>query len=305
MSHVHAADHRHATAPEMGRAFAVGIGLNVAFVAIEAAYGVMVDSTALLADAVHNLSDVLGLVVAWVVSTLAKRKATARHTYGLRGSTILGALANAVLLLVVVGGLMWEAFNRLGKPEPTQGLTMMAVAAIGVVVNGASALMFLRGGKRDANVRGAFLHLAADAAVSVGVVVAGAIIWKTSWLWVDPAMSLLISVVVLAGTWGLLREALHLALAGVPSHVDAGAVRAYLAALPGICEVHDLHVWAMSTTEVAMTAHVVMTWESEPPSFLRDLERELHERFGIDHSTVQIEPVNAAAACKQAREGAV
>jgi cobalt-zinc-cadmium efflux system protein len=305
MGHVHDGTHRHDAAPDMGGAFAVGIGLNLTFVAVEAVFGVLADSTALLADAAHNLSDVLGLAVAWSVSALAKRKATARHTYGLRGSTILGALANAVLLLVVVGGLMWEALTRLSEPDSAHGGTMMAVAAAGVVVNGASALMFLRAGKRDANVRGAFLHLAADAAVSLGVVIAGAVIATTSWFWVDPATSLLISVIVLIGTWGLLREALHLALAGVPSHVDPAAVRSYLERLPGVCGVHDLHIWAMSTTEVAMTVHLVMAWHAEPPTFLPRLDHELHAHFGIDHTTVQIEPLGVHADCRQAADDAV
>jgi cobalt-zinc-cadmium efflux system protein len=304
VGHGHGSDHRHEPA-STGRAFAVGIALNLAFVAIEGAYGVRSGSTALLADATHNLSDVLGLMIAWTVSVLAQRKATVHRTYGLRASTILGALANALFLLVVVGGLAWESIHRLREPAATSGPTMIAVAAAGVLVNGVSALMFMRSQKRDANVRAAFLHLLADAAVSLGVVVAGAIIWKTSLAWVDPVTSLAISAVVLIGTWQLLKEAIHLALAGVPPHVDAASVREYLAALPEVCEVHDLHVWALSTTEVALTAHVVMPWTAEPPAFMHALQHELHERFGIDHATVQIEPLASAASCRQAREGAV
>jgi cobalt-zinc-cadmium efflux system protein len=239
------------------------------------------------------------------VSVLAKRKATVRHTYGLRSATILGALANAMLLPAAIGAVSWEAVNRLREPEPAQGLTMLAVAAVGIVINGASALMFLRGQARDANVRAAFLHLTADAAVSVGVVVAGLVIWKTSWAWVDPLASLLISAVVLVGTWDLLRQALHLAVAGVPRHIDLVAVKSYLASLPGVCAVHDLHIWAMSTTEVAMTAHLVMPWTERPPDFLTGLPRELHERFDIDHSTVQIEPLEAEAACPQGGQSTI
>lgn len=304
MAHSHAAEHR-SPASATGRAFAIGIGLNLVFVVVEAVYGVLAGSTALLADATHNLSDVLGLAVAWFVSALAKRKATDRRTYGLRSSTILGALANAVFLLVVVGGLAWEAVSRLRAPAPAAGLTMIAVAGIGAVVNGASALLFLHDRKHDANIRGAFLHLLADAAVSVGVVVAGAVILKTGWLWVDPVTSLVISAVILISTWDLLKEALHLALAGVPGHVDAVAVRAYLAALPGVCEVHDLHIWALSTTETALTAHLVMPWDADPPAFLHDLEHELKHRFGIDHTTVQFEPMHAGAICSRTADDAV
>lgn len=289
----------------MDRAFAFGIALNVAFVVVESISGVLASSTALLADAVHNLSDVLGLVVAWGASALARRKATPRHTYGLRGSTILGALANALLLVVVVGGLAWEALDRLRDPEPAQGVTMLVVAAFGVLVNGASALLFLRGRKRDANIRGAFLHLLADAAVSLAVVIAGAIIWRTAWLWVDPAASLLISAVVLMSTWGLLKEALHLALSGVPMHVDSLQVRAYLADLPGVCDVHDLHIWPMSTTEVAMTAHLVMPWPAQPPDFLPGIERDLRDRFAIDHATIQVDPLHAGEVCPRTEDDAV
>jgi cobalt-zinc-cadmium efflux system protein len=248
---------------------------------------------------------VLGLVLAWGATVIAQRTPTERHTYGLRSSTVLAALANALLLLVAVGGIAMEAIERLRSPAPTSGLTVVAVAAVGAVINGVSALFFLRERQHDVNVRGAFLHLSADAAISLGVVVAGVAMWKTSWLWIDPAVSLAISVAVLLGTWGLLKEASHLALAGVPPHIDLPAVKAYLESLPDVCEVHDLHIWAMSTTEVALTAHLVMPWGDAPPSFLQGLDDALHERFGIGHSTVQIEPISEGAACRQTRESTV
>jgi cobalt-zinc-cadmium efflux system protein len=287
------------------RAFVLGIALNAGFVLIEAVYGVIADSSALLADATHNLGDVLGLVLAWGTSVLAKRKPTARHTYGLRRSTLFGALANSCLLFAMVGGLIWEAMGRLAHPQPAQGLTMSAVAAIGVLVNGGSALLFLQARKHDSNMRAAFLHLAADAGVSLAVVMAGALIWKTGLLWLDPLTTLAVSILILVMSWDLLKEALHLALDGVPSSVDFADVQSYLGRLPGVCEVHDLHIWAMSTTEVAMTAHLVMPWSETPPSFLHGLDHDLQDRFGIDHTTVQIEPLAAAAACPRTHENAV
>jgi cobalt-zinc-cadmium efflux system protein len=287
------------------RAFVLGIALNLGFVLVEAIYGVIADSSALLADATHNMGDVLGLVVAWGTSLLARRKPTARHTYGLRRSTLFGALANACLLFAMVGGLIWEAVGRFAHPQPAQGLTMSAVAAIGVLVNGGSALLFLQARKHDSNMRAAFLHLAGDAGVSFAVVVAGALIWKTGLLWLDPLTTLAVSLLILVMTWDLLKEALHLALDGVPSRVDFATVQSYLARLPGVCEVHDLHIWAMSTTEVAMTAHLVMAWSDTPPSFLHGLDHDLQDRFGIHHTTVQIEPLTTGAACPRTQENAV
>jgi len=258
---------------------------------------------ALLADAAHNLGDVAGLLLAWAAAVLAQTKPSRTHTYGLRRSTILAALANALLLLVAVGGVAWEAIGRLREPRPIEGWTVMTVAAIGVVINTASALMFMANRKRDANVRGAFLHLAADALVSLGVVVAGAVILRTGWSWLDPAVSLVVSVVILFGTWGLLREALGLSLDAVPGHVDLDAVRAYLGSLDGVEAVHDLHVWSMSTTEVALTAHLVLPWPSAPPSFVAALGDELRSRFAIDHVTVQLEPsAVGTAGCRQASD---
>jgi cobalt-zinc-cadmium efflux system protein len=299
--HVHPPEEK---SSDLGRAFLVGILLNVAFVALEGVFGLVAHSTALLADAAHNLSDVLGLVMAWGAATLARRAPSSLHTYGFRRSTVLAALANAVLLLVAVGAVAWEAIGRFRAPTEPQATTMMWVAAAGVVVNGVSALFFRRGSKGDANVRGAFLHLVADAAVSAGVVVAGAVLWQTGWTWIDPVTSLLVSLVVLFGTWGLLRDALHLSMDGVPRHIELEKVRAFLSGLPDVDAVHDLHVWAMSTTEVALTAHLVMPWRDCPPAFLAGLEHELEERFGIAHATVQIEP-SENNACARGRADAV
>jgi len=282
------------------RAFAIGIGLNLAFAATEWVFGVVSHSSALLADAAHNVSDVLGLGLAWGASAVARRAASIRHTYGLRRATTLAALGNSALLLAAVGAVIWDAIGRLRAPVDVQGTTMIAVAAAGVVVNAVSALLFWRGRRGDLNVRGAFLHLAADAAISAGVVVAGAVLWRTGWTWLDPVASLGISVVILVGTWGLFREALHLTLDGVPKGVELERVRAFLGALPGVESVHDVHVWAMSTTEVALTAHLVMPWRDRPPAFLAGLEHDLDERFGIAHATVQLEPSGAAACARDA-----
>ncbi len=302
MAHDHAHD---GAAANLSRAFALGVALNAVFVVIEAIYGVLANSTALLADSAHNAGDVLGLGLAWGAASLARRKPSARHTYGLRSTTVLAALTNSVLLLVAVGGVSWEAIRRLADPGPVEGLTVLIVAAIGVVINAASALLFMRGRAHDANVRAAFLHLAADAGVSLSVVVAGAIIWKTGWGWVDPGMSLVVSIVVLVSTWSLLREAVHLALAGVPDGIDIVAVQTYLRSLPEVSAVHDLHIWAMGTTETALTAHLVMPWCPEPPEFLAYLEHDLHERFGIDHATVQLEPTSDTIPCRLAPEDVV
>jgi cobalt-zinc-cadmium efflux system protein len=304
MSHDHDHGQNAVGLERLGRAFGVGIALNVAFVGVEATSGVLADSTALLADAAHNLGDVLGLAMAWGATALARRTPSGRHTYGFRRSTILAALANSVLLVAAVGAVAWEAIRRFHQPSAPQSTTMMLVAAVGVVVNAASALLFLRGRSADANVRGAFLHLAADAAVSLGVVVAGAVLWKTGWRWLDPATSLVVSALVLAGTWGLLRDALHLAMDGVPKGIDLDEVRAFLESRPGVIAAHDLHVWAMSTTEVALTAHLVIPWADCPPAFLEGLEEDLGEHFGIVHATVQLEP-HVAHVCGRDQAGAL
>ncbi|NEW95090.1 cation diffusion facilitator family transporter [Rhodopseudomonas sp. BR0M22] len=280
----------HSHAPkDFGRAFAIGIALNVAFVIAEAAFGYFSNSMALIADAGHNLSDVAGLVVAWVAAGLSKRPPSARYTYGLRGSSILAALFNAVFLLLAVGAIGWEAIVRLFAPEPVAGITVMVVAGIGIVINAVTAWLFASGRHSDLNIRGAYLHMAADAAVSAAVVVAGVIILFTGWYWIDPAVSLLVAVVIVWGTWGLLRDSAALSLAAVPRGIDPAAVRAFLSKLPGVTQVHDLHIWGMSTTEVALTCHLVMPGGSPGDPFLVDLAHELQHDFGIAHTTVQIE----------------
>lgn len=296
--HDHAHDHHgHTHAPaNFDRAFAIGIGLNAAFVAIEAFYGWKVNSLALLADAGHNLSDVAGLVLAWAGAAAGRLRPDARHTYGFKRASILAAFANALLLLVAMGSLAWEAIDRLQSPQPTQGLTIIVVAAIGIVVNGATALLFMRGGS-DINLRGAFLHMAADALVSAGVVVAGLLTLTWGWNWTDPVASLLIAVVIVIGTWGLFRQSLHLMVDGVPSHVKLVEVRECLLGLPGVAQVHDLHVWAMGTSEVALTAHLVMPDGPADDGFLAAATERLRERFGIAHVTLQSSRKPLMAAC--------
>lgn len=302
----HTLDHPTATdaSDRVGRAFIVGIALNVAFVAVEVVFGILSGSSALLADAAHNVSDVLGLGMAWGASLLARRRPSRAHTYGLRRATTLAALGNSVLLLTAVGAVAWDAIGRLRAPTEVSSLTMMWVAAVGVGVNGASALLFLRGGRHDVNLRGAFLHLMADAAISAGVVVAGVLLSVTGWRWLDPVVSLAISAAIVRGTWRLSREALHLSLDGVPPGIDVDEVRTLLAGLPGVVALHDLHVWAMSTTETALTVHLVMPWSDRPPTFLAGLEDDLRRRFGIAHTTVQIEP-SGSPSCAREVEGAV
>lgn len=282
--------HGHAHAPAShGRAFAIGVVLNSVFVVAEAAAGVLSGSMALVADAGHNLSDVLGLLIAWGASALAARPPTERFTYGFKSSSILAALANAALLLVATGAIAVEAGRRLFEPAPVPGTTMMAVAAVGIVVNTATALLFLRGRKDDLNIRGAFLHMAADAAVSAGVVIAGFAVLRTGAAWIDPATGLVIVAVIGIGTWGLLRESLKMALLGVPVGIDEGAVRGLLARQPGVAAVHDLHIWPMSTTETALTAHLVIPGGHPGDGFLHRLADELQHRFGIGHPTIQVE----------------
>lgn len=293
MSHAH----EHA---DLGRAFGLGIALNLGFVAVEGFFGFRSHSLGLLSDAGHNLSDVLGLALAWVASVLARRTPTARHTYGLRRSSILVALFNALLLLLAVGGIAWEAVRRLGAPVPVASGTMMLVAAVGIGVNVGTALLFVRAQHADLNVRGAFLHMLADAAVSLGVVLAALCLRLTGWLWLDPAISLLIAAVITFGTWRLLRESLNLALDAVPETIDRAAVERHLAALPGVESVHDLHIWAMSTTETALTAHLIRPEGVRDDAFYRELSRELAARFGIDHATVQVERGSDAQACELA-----
>jgi len=301
----HDRGHAHVHRPQnFGQAFAIGIALNLGFVVIEAVYGLMSNSVALLADAGHNLGDVLGLSVAWLASILALRAPTARFTYGMRGSSILAALFNAVFLLVVVGGLSWEAIRRLGSPEPVAGKTMMAVAAVGIVVNAATAWLFASGRRQDLNLRGAFLHMASDALVSVGVVAAGLLILLTDWLWLDPLVSLVINGVIVWGTWGLLRDSLGMSMAAVPAEIDPAAVRNFLVSRTGVAAVHDLHIWSMSTTENALTCHLVMPRGHPGDAFLHELASDLARRFRIVHTTVQIE-VDPHLACALAPDEVV
>ena len=287
--HVHGLGHSHAPPGDFSRAFAIGIALNVAFVAIEAFYGWRVNSLALLADAAHNLSDVAGLVLAWGAVLAGRIRPDERHTYGWQRASILVAAANAVLLLVAMGSLGWEAAHRLSSPEPTEGWTIIAVAGIGIVINTATALLFMRGREHDLNVRGAFLHMAADALVSLGVVIGGGLYLWFGWSWLDPVISLLIAVVIVLGTWGLLRQSVHLLFDGVPDSVDLPAVRDCLLALPGVTAVADLHVWAMSTTRIALTAHLVVPGGHPGDDWLHAAAESLRSRFDIEHVTLQVE----------------
>lgn len=292
-------------ADRLDRAFAIGMVLNVAFVALGVIAGLAAHSTALLADAAHNLGDVLGLAMAWGAAVLARRGPTTRRTYGLRRTTILAGLTNAMLILVATGGVSWEATLRLAAPHPVAGGLVAIVAAIGVAVNGFAALLLARGRARDVNVRGAFFHLVADAAVSVGVVIAGIVVWLTGWNWVDPATSLVVSMVILAGTVGLLRDATRLLLDMVPVHIDPDAVEHFLAALPGVVSVHDLHIWPLSTTETALTAHLVVPWRTCDPALARKTASELAHRFEIYHATIQLEPAGDGEPCGMGQEGEV
>ena len=288
--HGHGHGHSHAPA-NFNQAFAWGIALNLAFVAVEAIYGWKVNSLALLADAGHNLSDVAGLVLAWGGALAGKLKPNARHTYGWKRGSILAAFANALILLVAIGALVWEAIGRLNSPEAQvaeQGITIMVVAGIGIVINTATALLFMRGREKDLNIRGAFLHMAADALVSAGVVVAGALTLWMQWDWLDPVVSIAIGLVILIGTWSLFKQSLHLLFDGVPDSVDPLAVKRFLESLPGVEEAHDLHIWATGTSQVALTAHLVMPDGHSGDAFLAMVTEKLHDLFEITHVTVQV-----------------
>ncbi len=288
--HAHAPGGGHAHAPaDFGRAFLIGIILNTGFVILEATYGWLSGSMALIADAGHNLSDVLALLLAWGASVAAKKPATSRFTYGYKSSTILAALANAGLLLVAIGAIAFETFNRMAEPAPVQGMTMVIVAGIGIAINAGTAMMFMRGRQHDINVRGAFLHMAADALVSLGVVIAGFAILMTGALWIDPAVSLVIVAVIAWGTWGLLKDSVEMSLLAVPKGVSESGVRGYLAGLDGVTEIHDLHIWPMSTTETALTAHLVMPGGHPGDALLREIAEELEHHHRIGHTTLQIE----------------
>ncbi len=289
-SHNHSHGHGHSHAPaDFGRAFAIGVLLNSAFVLVEAGFGLWSGSMALVADAGHNLSDVLSLLIAWGAAYMSARPANSRFTYGYKSSSILAALANAGLLLVALGAILFETIDRLFAPARVEGWTMIAVAGVGILINGATALLFASGRKHDINIRGAFMHMAADALVSVGVVAAGVAILLTGELLIDPLTSLVIVVIIGWGTWGLLKDSVKLALLAVPDSIDEGAVRAYLAGLSGVSAVHDLHIWPMSTTETALTAHLVMPGGQPGDTFLHELAHELDHRFRIGHTTVQVE----------------
>ncbi len=288
LDHDHTHGHAHATL-DYGRAFAIGIALNLGFVVAETVFGFIANSMALLADAGHNLSDVLGLVVAWAGAIMAKRAASPRFTYGFKKAPILAALANSLFLLIAVGAIGAEAIRRLFHPSTTEGGTVIVVAAIGIVINGVTALLFARGREHDINIRGAYLHMAADAAVSAAVVFAGFVIVWTGQRWVDPVMSLAVAVVILWGSIGLLKESVWMSLAGVPSGIDVDVVEAELAELDGVETVHDLHVWPLSTTETALTAHLVAPHVASTDELVQAARRMLHDRFRIEHCTLQIE----------------
>jgi cobalt-zinc-cadmium efflux system protein len=295
--HGHARGHSHAP-PSNNAAFAIGVTLNAGFVVAEVVYGLAANSLALLSDAGHNLSDVFGLLIAWGAIHLSKSLPTKRRTYGMRRSSILAALVNAVVLLVVVGGITWEAVTRIKQPEMVDAGTVMWVAAVGIAINTISALLFMAGRKHDLNIKGAFLHMAGDAAISAGVVVAGLAIRATGWQWIDPVVSIVIGLLIVWGTWGLLCESVNLAMDAVPEGIDMHAVEVYLGTLSGVQSVHDLHIWGMSTTESAMTVHLVMPEPPESGAFLDKVCHELRERFLIGHSTIQIE--HGDAECHQA-----
>lgn len=289
--------HRHGDPNTHGRAFVIAIALNTVFIVVEFACGFIANSTALMADAGHNLSDVLGLLLAGGAAILARQVPSERYTYGLRSTSILAALVNAMFLLVACGAIAWEAIQRFSQPPVVAGLTVTLVAGIGIVINGLSAWLFVKGSEGNLNIRGAYLHMAADAAVSLGVVVAGVAMMFTGWHWLDPVVSLVIVAVIVIGTWGLLRESAQLALSAVPAHIDMSAVETYLRQCPGVTDIHDLHIWGMSTTESALTVHLVMPEGYPGDAFMDDVVRTLNERFSVQHSTLQVEQGKINHAC--------
>ena len=293
----HGHGHHHAPAPGRGRSFAIAVALNVAIVVVQGVYGLIAKSTALLADAGHNLSDVLGLLLAWGAIWLATRRPSARYTFGLRSSSILASLANAALLLFACGAIAWEAIDRLMHPAPVAGLIVFAVALTGVVVNGFSAWLFMGGSKGDLNIRGAYLHMASDAAISAAVAVSGLTILYTGWTWVDPLMSLAVVAMVVLGTWGLLCESVRLCLGAVPADIATQPIKDYFGALPGVASFHDLHIWGLSTTENSLTVHLVMPDGHPGDVFLDDVVATLEERFAIHHVTIQVDLGTTSHAC--------
>ncbi|MCF7668257.1 MAG: cation diffusion facilitator family transporter [Verrucomicrobia bacterium] len=289
-------EHRHEITGH-NRAFAIGVALNVVFVLVELGYGISAESLALIADAGHNLSDVISLLLAWGAAALAAKAATERRTYGFRKVTIMASLISAVMLLVALGAITWEAIGRFFDPKPVEGMIVIVVAAIGVVINSITALLFVSGQKHDLNIRGAFLHMAADAVVSLGVVVAGVLIMIKGWLWVDPVISLVIVAVIIIGTWNLLRDSTLLAIDAVPKGIDMSGIKEYLIGLENVDQIHDLHVWALSTTEVALTVHLVIKDDSSAIHGVHNMQRHLHDHFGIEHATIQIEKQVTANNC--------
>lgn len=295
--HSHGAGHHHHVPKSFGKAFAIGITLNLIYVIAEAAWGFWGNSLALLADAGHNLSDILALICAWVAAILSQKKPTDNFTYGYRRTSILASLINAIALLIVTGGIIWEAIERLLHPAPVAGWTVIIVAAIGVVINGATAMMFASGHKDDLNIKGAFLHMAYDALLSLAVVITGIIILFTGLNILDPIISLAVSVVIIIGTWSLLKDSVTLAVDGVPSNIDRKAVEKYLRNLPSIIDLHDLHIWAMSTTETALTVHLVSNVDHHLDDFLTVTSQQLKDQFKIGHTTIQIELQHEAKSC--------
>jgi cobalt-zinc-cadmium efflux system protein len=304
--HPEAGHHGHHHLPvDFGRAFAIAAALNSALVVAQVVFGVVANSVALIADAGHNLGDVLGLLLAWGAHGMARWQPTRRYTYGFRSASILAALFNGIILLVATGAIAWEALRRLTGPTDVAGTTVMVVAAAGIVVNGVSAVLLMAGREGDLNIRGAFLHLLGDAAISLGVVAAGAAILATGWNWLDPLASLIIAVLIVWGTWGLLREAIAMSLDAVPQGVDVARVESYLRGLPGVTEVHDLHIWAMSTTETAMTVHLVRPGAGLDDHLIHDVCHELDHRFRISHATLQVEAGDTERACRLAPDHVV
>jgi cobalt-zinc-cadmium efflux system protein len=295
--HAHCGGHHHAPPENYSRAFLIAIALNSIYVAVEFAYGFIANSTALMADAGHNLSDVLGLLLALGAMILGRKTPGGRFTYGLRSTSILAALVNTMFLMVVCGAIAWEALHRFWQPPVVAGMTVTLVAGIGILINGLSAWLFARGSKGDLNIRGAYLHMLADALVSLGVVVAGIAMMYTGWYWLDPVLSLVIVIVIVFGTWSLLRESLRLALSAIPEHIDAAAVELYLRQCAGVSEIHDLHIWGMSTTETALTVHLVMPDGYPGDAYMDEITRDLRERFSIQHSTLQVELGTTSHAC--------
>ena len=297
-NHNHSKGHHHHPSPKsQGRVFIMTIVLNMLFVIIEFAYGFITNSTALIADAGHNISDVLGLMLAWGAIILTRKAPSKRYTYGLRSTSIMAAVANAMLLLVACGAIAMEAIDRFSQPPAVAGLTVSIVAAVGIVINGLSAWLLMRGSKEDLNIRGAYLHMAADAAVSLAVVIAGVAMFYTGWFMIDPIISLMIVIVIVVGTWSLLRDSMQLALSAVPANIDALAIDAYLRQLAGVTEIHDLHIWGLSTTESALTVHLVMPNGHPSDNFMDEIVQTLEERFFVHHSTLQIEQGTTNHSC--------